>query len=192
MILDPDKILTEVELFFRFKSGEDLEHMESVIKRVERYLNAFELIKKFSFQSETARREHKLKYEVHENTVRGDFLIAWQILGKEGIFNKDSVRNWMINKLMKWIEKAEDENDTDAKAKYSKLLYEYRDLDKDTSDLPNLADFKFPEVMIKPNDRAVEIKNDPKLLEQKITAWNKPKKQKSIEEAKIIPNENGN
>lgn len=194
-MINAAKILEEAERFQRFLAGGDTGLTEDELHRQERYHHALDLIKKYSPFENKAKKIHADRFAsengtpLPRRTADSDFFIAFQLLGKEGMFSKDSMRNWLIYKGMKALGIAMDNNDSKVVPKLLHELYLLSDLNKDNVELPDFKNYEFPELRFALHPESLEMKNSPKILEEFMRELLKPKGSKNFEEAIILGDE---
>lgn len=182
-MVNAEKILEESARYQQFLAGGDTGLTEDELLRQERYHHALDMIIKYSFSSKIARDVHADKYGVSRRTIDSDFIIAYQLLGKQGIFNKESNKNWLIYKCMKAIELCFNQNELKIIPKLIHNFYLLSELNKTDVNLPDFSNFDLPRLQAKLHPEALEMRKDPKILEEMIREF---LVSKNVEEAKVV------
>lgn len=194
-MVDPGKILEEASKFQLFLAGGNTGLTPDEIHRQERYHHALDMIKKYSFVNKTARNVHSDRFTENGNklsrrTIDNDFIIAYHLLGKEGLFNRDSNRNWGLYKIIQAIELSLNQNELKVLPKLFHEYYLLSDLNKNEIDLPDFSKINLPELRATLHPEVIRMKQDPKILAELVREFLKPKGEAKYQEAEII-NESG-
>lgn len=199
-MIDPIDLEEEIKWFLRMRKvvkDSTIEIEENKLARLERYLHADEMIRSYSYKSKKGRETHKEKFGEEKNgewmpldnkLVQIDFMVAWYVLGREKIYNRESNRNWGLSKIEDGIVKAVEKEDLKSLFEGLKLWYMFSDLDKTIVEAPDFSQMELKEIRVALHPKVIEMKQKPELLEAQIKELLMPKKKMIAEEAQIMPN----